>query len=157
MGNCKRNYTIHKISWRCHKLNPVNDENINIRFGTIFENFQIRIEIIHFLLYYCFIENMSLSTSSEKTKNFCQKIGETPPFINTISKFFIELREKPRVRMHPEQKKNFLGIEINQNLGYSLIEIDKSKIISSGNLNFWMFEIIDRNTKKAHVRRVLNN
>ena len=53
--------------------------------------------------------------------------------------------------------KNLLGIEINQNLGYPSVEIDESKIISSGNLIFWMFGVIDRNTKEASVCCALNN
>ena len=53
--------------------------------------------------------------------------------------------------------KNLLGIKINPDLGYSSVEIDESKIISSGNLIFWMFGIIDKNTKEARVRCVLNN
>ena len=157
MNICKRNDTIDKVSWRCHKRNPIHDVKINIRNGTIFENCEIKIQIIYFLLYYCFIENTSLSTASEKTRNFCQQIGEIPPTINTISKFFIVLREKLRVHMHAEWETNLLGIEINKDLGYSSVEIDESKIISSGNLIFWMFGVIDRNTKEARVRCVLNN
>ena len=34
---------------------------------------------------------------------------------------------------------------------------DESKIISSNNLIYWMFGVIDRNTKEARVRCVLNN
>lgn len=37
------------------------------------------------------------------------------------------------------------------------MEIDESKIISSGNLTFWMFRVINRNTKPARVGGVLNN
>jgi len=70
---CNRNDTIIKVSWRCHKPNPAHDEKINIGVGTIFENFQIKIQIIYFLLYYCFIENTSLSTESEKRELFVNK------------------------------------------------------------------------------------
>ena len=131
------------------KRTPVYDVKINTRKGTLFENFEIKIQIIYFLLYYCFIENTSLSTASEKIKNIYEQIGEIPPIINTISKFFMTLREKLRVHMHAEWEKNLLGIEINQNLGYPSVEIDESKIISSGNLIFWMFGVIDRNTKRS--------
>ena len=133
---CNRKDTIDKVSWRCHKGNPAHDVKINIRVGTIFENSQIKIQIIYFLLYYCFIENTSLSRASEKSRTFCQQIGEIPPTINTISKFLIVLREKLRQHMHTEWEKNLLGIKINPDLGYSSVEIDESKIISSGNLIF---------------------
>ena len=157
MNICKRSDTIDKISWRCHKRNPAHDAKINIRHGTIFENFQIKIQILYFLIYYCFIENMSLSSASEKTRYFCQQICEIPPTINIILKFFNVLRDKLRVHMHAEWETNLLGLKINNNLGYSSVEIDESKIISSGNLIFWMFGIIDRNTKEARVRCVLDN
>jgi len=47
--------------------------------------------------------------------------------------------------MHTEWEKNFFGTKINPKLGYSSVEIDESKIISSGNLIFWIFGIINRN------------
>ena len=59
--------------------------------------------------------------------------------------------------MYTEWEKNLLGIEINPKLGYSSVEIDENKIISSGNLIYWMFGVIDRNTKEARARCVLNN
>ena len=59
--------------------------------------------------------------------------------------------------MHAEWETNLLDIEINKDFGYSFVEIDESKIISSGNLIFWMFGVIDRNTKEVRVRCVLNN
>ncbi len=67
---------------------------------TIFENFQIKIQIIYFLIYYCFIENSSISTTYEKTKSFCQQIGETPITTSSISKFFYFLKENIRANVH---------------------------------------------------------
>ena len=48
-------------------------------------------------------------------------------------------------------------LEINPELGYPSVEIDECKIISSGNEIFWMFGLIDRQTKDARIRRILNN
>ena len=59
--------------------------------------------------------------------------------------------------MHSLWKPNQIGIEINYELGYSAVEIDESKILSSGNLIYWMFGLIDRNTKEARIRCVLND
>ena len=42
-------------------------------------------------------------------------------------------------------------------LGYPSVEIDESKIISSGYEIYWMFGIIDRNTKEARVFCVLTD
>ena len=77
MNICKRNDTIDKISFRCHKRNPEHDIKINLLNGTIFENFQIKIQII-FLIYYYFIENTSISTEYKNIKNFCQQMRLTP-------------------------------------------------------------------------------
>ena len=59
--------------------------------------------------------------------------------------------------MHSYWDKNLLGLEINMDLGYPSVEIDESKIISSGYEIYWMFSIIDRTTKEARVRCVLTN
>ena len=49
MNISKRTDTVDKVSWRCHKRNPVHDVKINIRKGTtLFENFEIKIQIISF-------------------------------------------------------------------------------------------------------------
>ena len=88
MNLCKRNDIIDKIAFRCHKRNPINDIKISIRNGTIFENIQIKIQIIYVLIYFCFIENLSLSNAYEKTKNFYQQIWITPTTTNKISKLF---------------------------------------------------------------------
>ena len=53
--------------------------------------------------------------------------------------------------------KSLLGLEINTSLGYSSVEIDESKIISSNNEIYWMFGLVDRQTKEARIRCVLNN
>ena len=34
--------------------------------------------------------------------------------------------------------------KINTSLGYSVVEIDESKIISSNNDNYWMFDIVKK-------------
>ena len=44
MNICERSDTIDKVSWRCNKQNPAQYVKINIRFGTIFKNFQIIIQ-----------------------------------------------------------------------------------------------------------------
>ena len=57
--------------------------------------------------------------------------------------------------MHLKWEKELLGIEINTELGYAAVERDDSKIISSHNEIYWMFSIVDRNTKEAKVHCVL--
>ena len=48
MNICKRNYTIDIIAFRCHRRNPIHDIKINIRNGSIFENFQVKIKLFIF-------------------------------------------------------------------------------------------------------------
>ena len=48
MNICKRNDTIDKIAFRCHRRNPIHDIKINIRNGSIFENFQVKIKLFIF-------------------------------------------------------------------------------------------------------------
>ena len=51
--------------------------------------------------------------------------------------------------MHIKWTKELLATEINPELEYASVEIAESKIISSSNEIYWMFEIIDRQTKDA--------
>lgn len=44
--------------------------------------------------------------------------------------------------MHLNCEKNLIGIEINSKLGFSSVEIEENKIISSGHLAYWMFDIV---------------
>ena len=137
--------------------NPPHDVIIHIRKDSIFESFKININILYFLLFFCFTENISINDSYEKCKIFCQDIGEGSITPVSIGKFFACIRDKIRKKMHIKWKKDLLAIEINPELGYPSIEIDESKIISSGNEIFWMFGLIDRQTKDARIRCVLNN
>ena len=59
--------------------------------------------------------------------------------------------------MHHKWNSELLGIAINSDLGYASVEIDESKIISSGKLIFQMFDLIGRNTKDARIRCILSN
>ena len=66
-----------KIIWRCHKRNPPHDIKINIREGSVFEGFQLKISVLYFLLYFCFIENLSIKGSFIKCNDFCNQIDES--------------------------------------------------------------------------------
>ena len=118
-----RNDTIDKIAFRYHRRNPIHDIKINIRNGSIFENFQVKIQIIYFLIYYCFIENISINTAYEKTKIFCQQLGLTPTTPSSINKLFSVLREKIRISLHSYWDKYLLGLEITR-----ILDTLKSKL-----------------------------
>jgi hypothetical protein len=149
--------SIDKLIWRCHKRNPSHDIKINIREGSIFEGFQIKIPILYFLMYFCFIENISINSALIKCNDFCYQVGEGGITAQSIINFYSVVREKLRAKMHRQWEKDLIGIKINDNLGYSSIEIDESKIISSGQEIYWMFDLIDMNTKEASIRCVLTD
>ena len=50
-----------------------------------------------------------------------------------------------------------LAVKINKDLGYARVEIDERKKISSGKDIYWMFSLIDRNTKEERIRCVLKD
>ena len=41
--------------------------------------------------------------------------------------------------------------------GYGSVEIDESEIIGNGNDIYWVFGLIDRNTKETRIFSILNN
>ena len=100
MNLVTQNSTIDKVIWRCHKRSPPHDERINIREGSIFENLQIKINILYFLLYYCFIENISINNAFIKCKDFCQQIGETSTTVPSIIKFFSIIRQRKKTKCY---------------------------------------------------------
>ena len=66
-----------KVIWRYLKRpNPHNIKN-NMRKRSVFEGFQTKINVLYFLLYFCFIENMCINESVIKCNEFCSQIGET--------------------------------------------------------------------------------
>ena len=145
------------LIWRCHKLNQKHDSKINIRSGSIFEGFLIKIPLLYFLLFFCICENLTINEAFDKCNDFCQQIGENGIAKESISKFYRVVRNRIKERMHNNWKKNFLRIEINTKLGYGSVEIEESKTISSSNEIYWMYGIVDHNTKEARVFCVLKN
>ena len=58
--------------------------------------------------------------------------------------------------MHYEWKVHLIGDNISDK-GFSVFEIDESKIIGNNDLIYWMFGIIDRISKEERIFCVLNN
>ena len=88
--------SIDNLIWRCHKRLPPHDIKINIRNGSIFEGLQIKITVLYFLLYFCFIENMSINESVSKCNGFCVQVGETNTTAQSVSKFYAQVRSRLR-------------------------------------------------------------
>ena len=85
-----QNNLIDKVIWRCHKRAPPHDVKTNIREGSIFEGFQIKIYILYF--YFCFNENISISVAKSKYDSLCSQLGECSISSKSIYKFFSVLR-----------------------------------------------------------------
>ena len=98
---------------------------------------------------------MSINELLNKCIDFCIQIGETGTTAQTISKFYAKVRDKIRFKMYKFWEKELIGVEINDKLGYSSIEIDESEIISQGNEIYRMFGCIESNTKQVRVKCVL--
>ena len=100
MNMISNNASIDKLVWRCHKRQPSHDIKINIREGSIFEGFQIKIPILYFLMYFCFIENISINSAIIKCNDFSYQVGEGGITAQSIIKFYSVVREKLRGKMH---------------------------------------------------------
>ena len=51
---------------------------------------------------------------------------------------------------------NWLGEAVGEE-GYGSVEIDESEIIGNSNTGYWMFGIVNKNTKDARVYCVFND
>ena len=142
--------------WRCRGGIPSHDIKTNIRTNSIFENINIQIQILYFVTFFCFIENLSLEKAFTETNNNKEFLGNNTVTINGISKIYTILREKLRKELHKKWKKDPIGIAIGPK-GYACVEIDESEMIGNNQKIFWIFGIIDRTTKKARLFSVLNN
>ena len=74
----------------------------------------------------------------------------------SICNIYAMLRKKIKDNMHKSWSTKMLAEEPNEE-GYSTIEIDESCIIDNSNVVYWMFGLIQRNTKEAHIYCVLND
>jgi hypothetical protein len=82
---------------------------------------------------------MSISVAKSKYDSFCSQLGECSIISKSIFKFFLVLRQRLKIKMQKIWNKELLDVKINIDLGYASVEIDESKIISSGYEIDWMF------------------
>ena len=142
--------------WRCRGGIPLHDIKTNIRTNSIFENINIQIQILYFITFFCFIENLSLEKAFIETNNNKEILGNNTVTINGISKIYRLLREKSRKELHRKWNTDPIGIVIGPK-GYACVEIEESEMIGNSQKIFWIFGIIDRTTKEARLFSILNN
>ena len=117
---------------------------------------KILIQILYFITFFCFIENLSLEKAFIETNNNKEILGNNTVTINGISKIYRLLREKSRKELHRKWNTDPIGIVIGPK-GYACVEIEESEMIGNSQKIFWIFGIIDRTTKEARLFSVLNN
>jgi len=149
---------IDNYVWRCRSNNPSHDIKINIRANSKFEDNRYSIQMIYFLLFYCFTEKKSINVTLTESEEFAKQIGILGITKQSIIKFFGHIRNVIKEKMHHNWSKKLLGEDciLDEN-GYISCEIDESEIIGNQNVIYWMFGIIERSTKEARVFCVMNN
>ena len=155
----KDNQTLDKYIWRCGSKKPVHDTKINKKNNSIFENNRISIQMIYFLLFYYFTKKKSLNMILNETEeDFSKKLGITNINKQTIINFFADIRNNIRKKMHLKWSQSMMG-EYNEieDTGYISFEIDESEIIGNQNVIYWMFGMIERQSKEARIFCVLGN
>lgn len=152
----KSNQYMDNYVFRCRSKQPNHDIKINIRSKSSFENIKIKLNVMHYLIFYCFIGRKSISKSYSAIKKFCEILGEPLTSTNTIIKLYQILRNLIKKYYHYQWDNSLLGIEPAEG-GVSRIEIDESEIIGKNDKILWMFGLIDRANKEARVFCVMDN
>lgn len=137
------------------KVNPNHVIKYPIRKHSIFENVKIKLIVLYFIIYECFLINSTKKTEI-KVKAFCDNLLLEKPSQNNIAKLYNVLWRTIKIKMHKDWSKNYLGIELSEG-GVPRIEIDESKIVGNENRIYWMFGMICRASKKCRIYCVLNN
>ena len=87
------NLIIHKPSndnviWRSHKKSNTYNIKINMLTDSVFKDFDIKMNVLYFLLYFYFFENLSINESLNKCNYFCIQIGVNNITAQSVSRIF---------------------------------------------------------------------
>ena len=100
---------LDKYVWRCRSNNPSHDIKINIRANSKFEDNRISIQMIYFLLFYCFTEKKSINVTLTESVEFAKQIGIVSITKKSIIKFVGHIRNVIKEKMHHNWSKKLLG------------------------------------------------
>ena len=53
--------------WRCPSKHPLYELRFNLKIRALYDNIHVPIQILYFIIFYCFIDNLSI----EKAYNEC--------------------------------------------------------------------------------------
>ena len=120
--------TVDNKYWLCRGKEPLHDIKINIRLNSVLEDIKIAINTLYFLLFNCFIKNMSITKNFKETANFCQIMKQPKPGLNTIVNIFRKFRKKIKEFYHKNLDAKLLGFEPSDN-GVPQVEIDESEVV----------------------------
>ena len=79
---------LDKVCFRCCKLTPKHDVKISICKKTFLENIGINIITLYFLIFDCFINNLSANKAFIEFKNFQEQIPKHNVSLSNIQKLF---------------------------------------------------------------------
>ena len=145
----KDNQKLDNYIWRCRSRNPSGDTKINIRINSTLEDCRYSLQIIYFLLFYCFTEKKSINSTLTECESFSKQVGVVGINKQSIINFFAYIRKILKNKMHSICSKSLLGEDgILDKNGYISCEIDESEIIGNSNVIYWMFGIVESQPKR---------
>ena len=71
---------------------PNHDTKINLRINSVFEECRYSIQMIYFLLFYCFTEKKSINSTLTECESFAKQIGVLGITKQSIINFIAHLR-----------------------------------------------------------------
>ena len=74
--------------WRCRSSNLLHDIKKNIRRDSIFESINVRINVIYYLTFNCFLNHYSINQTYISNENFCSIMGISKTARNIIVDLF---------------------------------------------------------------------
>ena len=155
MNKVKEITFLDRECFRCKKSNPSHDIKINLRKNSIFEEIKMNLISIFFIIYECFLNNISANKAKLEFSEFKKHIDVPDISKNNINKLYSKLRNVIKLRMHETWKKEPLCYNIDGEI--PRVEIDESKLIANQEKTYWMFGIIERKSKNCRVFTVLDN
>jgi len=156
MSLVSNNKFIDNYSWRCRGNFPAHDITINIRKDSIFEDIRAPINVLYYLAFKLFLNNIGINKSLEKANEFCKVLKIHNVSNKLIIKFYRKLRNKIKKSFYLMWQRSPMALEPTDQ-GYPAVEIDETSIIGNSNSVIWAFGIIDRSNKEARIFCVLND